>query len=451
MALKKVTRGVGTSFWFATLVCFFGSAFYFYDFFLQALPGVISFDLIRDLKISSFALGGLSSAYFLTYTPMQLVAGLMYDRYGPRILLGIMIAVCAIGAINFGLSTSVWMLVLGRILMGFASAFAFICALGLISRWFDKRLFSTLTGIVMSMSSVGAISAAIPLVSLVLHFGWRKTTIYVGFAGLILSVLVFLIVKDEPKYSKKSKSFINSKNNIMTPYKNQLNKELISEEFKRLKKVLKDKYTWIIGLYAFFMWAPMTIFTELWGIPYLSKVANLSYAQSNACIAIIWVSVGIFSPVIGLFSEICGKRLLPLRITAIIGFFSIIFILIFPHMPKPLLSLSLFCFGIAPTGAILSFAVVKDINKSNLGAAIGFNNMMIVLGGLIFQPLVGVFLDILGTSNPRNTLYNSYGEKLPIDLSFAYQISLIIIPICFLLGFIISLFFIKETHGNEYL
>ena len=53
---------------------------------------------------------------------MQLIAGLMYDRYGPRVLLTIMVAVCAIGAIVFGLASSIWMLVVGRMLMGLASA-----------------------------------------------------------------------------------------------------------------------------------------------------------------------------------------------------------------------------------------------------------------------------------------------------------------------------------------
>jgi sugar phosphate permease len=102
MSQNKITRGVDTKVWVAALVCFVGALFYFYDFFLQSLPGIISLRLISDLKIGAGALGLLSGAYFFTYTPMQLVAGLLYDRYGPRILLTIMISVCGIGAILFG-------------------------------------------------------------------------------------------------------------------------------------------------------------------------------------------------------------------------------------------------------------------------------------------------------------------------------------------------------------
>ena len=444
MTLKKVTRGVNTKFWFAALVCFFGSLFYFYDYFLQSLPGIISLNLITDLKIGAASLGLLSSAYFITYTPMQLIAGLMYDRYGPRFLLTIMVIVCSVGAIIFSFSNNIWPAAFGRLLMGFASAFAFICALGLISRWFDKRLFAPLTGMVMSLSAIGAISAAIPLSLLVEGFGWREATLITGLVGLVLSLLIFLIVRDEPVYSKNNKNNKNNKKfnkHVMTPYKNQSNKSLFIEELHRLLKVLKNKITWSIGLYGFFMWAPMAIFTELWGIPYLSQVAGLSITQSNAHIAIIWVAIGVFCPLVGLFSEILGNRLFLLRLTSIIGIVSIVLILLFPGMPSYLLWLCLFCFGIAPTGSILSFSVVKDINRENLGAAIGFNNMMVVMGGLFFQPLVGVLLENFGVSKTigNNIIYSH----------ISYQLSLIIIPICFIAGLIISWFFIRETYSGD--
>ena len=72
--------------------------------------------------------------------------------------------------------------------------------------------------------------------------------------------------------------------------------------------------------------------------------------------------------------------------------------------------------------------------------------MMVVLGGLIFQPLVGV-LELMSSDN----LHKGLKHGITTYSRFTYQISLIIIPICFLIGLVISLFFIKETHGNEYL
>ena len=94
-----------------------------------------------------------------------------------------------------------------------------------------------------------------------------------------------------------------------------------------------------------------------------------------------------------------------------------------------------------PTGAILSFAVVKDYNRDNLGAAIGFNNMMVVLGGAVFQPLVGELISMFWN-------FKAVGET-PVYTLANYQIGLSIVPLCFFAGFILSLIFIKETNCEQ--
>ena len=98
----------------------------------------------------------------------------------------------------------------------------------------------------------------------------------------------------------------------------------------------------------------------------------------------------------------------------------------------------LFCFGIGPAGAILSFAVVRDYNSKNLGVAIGFNNMLVVLGGAFFQPLVGVLLE---------SFWDHRLVSGSVVYSLAnYQLALMILPICFGIGLLFSLFVIKETN-----
>ena len=52
MPSNKITRGVNTKVSLAAIVCFVGALFYFYDFFLQSLPGIISLSLIRDFTFS---------------------------------------------------------------------------------------------------------------------------------------------------------------------------------------------------------------------------------------------------------------------------------------------------------------------------------------------------------------------------------------------------------------
>jgi MFS family permease len=102
----------------------------------------------------------------------------------------------------------------------------------------------------------------------------------------------------------------------------------------------------------------------------------------------------------------------------------------------------LFLFGTAASGQSLSFGLVKDQSHPRVvGTAIGFNNMAVVAGGAIFQPLVGVLLD-----------WNWKGEivgGVPVYSATNYRWALVILPICYLVGIIISTFFLKETYCHS--
>ena len=68
----------------------------------------------------------------------------------------------------------------------------------------------------------------------------------------------------------------------------------------------------------------------------------------------------------------------------------------------------------------------------------GFNNMAVVIGGAILQPLVGAILD--GTSN------GAMDHGVQVYTAASYEKALLIIPVIYLIGLIVSLAFIKETH-----
>ena len=87
----------------------------------------------------------------------------------------------------------------------------------------------------------------------------------------------------------------------------------------------------------------------------------------------------------------------------------------------------LFGIGVAGAGQILTFALVKDINRPAItSTAVALNNMGVVAGGVIFQPLVGFLLEVsqhAPVSNSNGTIV--YPES-------AYHFGLIMMPLCFL-------------------
>ena len=110
-----------------------------------------------------------------------------------------------------------------------------------------------------------------------------------------------------------------------------------------------------------------------------------------------------------------------------------------PEVPFWMACIFLFIMGVATAGQILTFALVKDNNRhSVIATAIGLNNMAVVIGGALFQPFVGYILDLFGSGQTLG--------KVPIYSVANYHIGLVVVPLCFLVGIIVSLFFIRETH-----
>ena len=161
---------------------------------------------------------------------------------------------------------------------------------------------------------------------------------------------------------------------------------------ERIKTVLKFKQTWAIGLYSLFVFAPIPAFAALWGVPFLMSVYHLPSALAGTACAMIWLGMGLGSLVAGWISERMGSRKKPLVVSAGIGVIATIMIL-YTHLSVTSLFVWLFLFGVGTSGQSLSFNVVNDqINPNIIGTAMGFNNLMIVISGALFQPLVGWLL-----------------------------------------------------------
>ncbi len=406
------------------IMCSLGAMFYLYEFVLQVSPSVMTSQLMRDLQLDAAGLGAMSAFYYYAYTPMQLPAGLLYDRFGPRILITIAVLICAAGACFFGLTHTIALASVGRFFMGIGSAFSFIGALILIARWFPAKQFAFLAGIVQLMSSIGAIAGQAPLAMAINTWGWRHTILWTSAIGLLLSILIWVVVRDAPADEVIKKT---------APQKGEL---------KRLYQVCGNRQTWFCGIYTFASWAPITAFAALWGVPFLATKYGISIQAASASCAMIWLGIGLASPAIGWWSDNIGKRNKPLTIAALIGIVAITAIIYMPVLPMPVLYGLLFFLGVAASGQALSFAVVKDNNPRNaVGTAIGFNNMATVAGGALFQPLVGLMLH-----------FNWLGKVqagVPVYSVHNYHIAFSVVPLCYVLAAVMSYFFIRETHCHS--
>ncbi|MFA5960363.1 MAG: MFS transporter [Tatlockia sp.] len=409
----------------AYVVFLLSATFYLYEFVLQVAPSVMAESMMKTFHVSAAGFGVISAFYFYAYAPMQLPAGILFDRYGPRKLMTYALILCAIGSFFFASTDSLWTAAMGRFLIGIASAFSFIGVLVLVSRWFPPQQFALLAGIAQLMSSVGAMFGEMPLAALINQVGWRYASFILSLVGLCLAALIWCVIRDYPHQHMQS------------PPKRQF-----KEEWQRLLSVCHRSYTWIIGAYAFTIWTPIAVFAALWGVPYLQQKYQVSVLVASGLCSMIWLGVGTGSPFLGWVSDRFYSRRLALTISSLFGLGATLVLLYLPNVSLSWMYIVLFFFGFGAGGQTVTFAVVKDNNPPELvGTASGFNNLSVLLGGAIFQPLVGVIL--------HNMDGWSVSGGVPVYSVQSYNVALVVLPCCYFLSLIVSLLFLKESHpGN---
>lgn len=409
----------------AYVIFFLAASFYLYEYVLQVAPSVMAGPMMQAFHVTAQGFGIVSAFYFYAYAPMQLPAGILFDRYGPRRLMTFALILCALGSFFFASTDQLFTASLGRFFIGVGSAFSFIGLLVLLSRWFPPNHFAVLAGVAQLMSSVGAIFGEVPLALLVEQVGWRQASFILSAIGLVLAGFMWSIIRDYPVAPTH-----------LPP------KPRLRDEWKRLMSVCGRRSTWIIGAYAFSIWTPIAVFGSLWGVPYLQQRFGISLLSASGLCSMIWLGIGVGSPFLGWLSDKCGSRKLSLIVSAVCGLSASWFLLYSPTVSVPMMYFILFVFGFGAGGQTVSFAVINDTVPHELvGTASGFNNLSVLIGGAIFQPLVGVMLDRYGDSR-------LIGETVHYSVE-SYQHALLVIPVCFVMAIFIASFVLKETHPNR--
>lgn len=409
----------------AYIIFFLAASFYMYEFILQVAPSVMADPMMKTFQVTAEGFGLISAFYFYAYAPMQLPAGVLFDRYGPRKLMTCALLLCAAGSFFFASTESVLTASIGRFLIGIGSAFSFIGVLVLLSRWFPPQHFAILAGIAQAMSSLGAMFGEMPLAALVGIVGWRQASFILAAIGFLLALLLWTFIRDYPDQATQSSPT-----------------QRFRDELTRLREVCGRSYTWVTGVYAFTIWTPIAVFAALWGVPFLEEKYQVSVVTASGLCSMVWLGIGLGSPLLGWLSDRVQSRRLSLGISAFLGLTATTLILYVPGISIGWMYLILFILGLGAGGQTVSFAVVKDNNPAHLvGTASGFNNLSVLIGGAVFQPLVGVLL--------HNSDAWRMVEGIHVYTVSSYQQALVVMPICYTISLTVVLFFLKESHpGN---
>jgi len=418
-----VKRLIKSSAVHAWLIWSLSAFFMFYKNAIEVSLSVMTGELMSEFSINGTQLGSLAASYFYAYLIMQIPAGFLIDRFGPKKITTISIAFCGIGSILFAHATGLTSASIGRFLTGVGASFAAINCIKLITNWFPTSRVAFMTGLMMTVGMLGAVGGQAPLSYLIHQEGWRLSIQGIGFFGIALSVLFFLCVENHPR----------NKEVHVAPQ----NMKFLSA----VKQVVSNKTGWLLSLYSGLAFAPVLVFGGLWGVPFLVSFYSLSPTQASHSVSLIFIGFAIGAPLSGWFSDWMKSRLIVMRAGTWISLVTILLILYTPPISVNILNGLLLLFGASISGFLVCFTMIREINKPILAAtAIGFMNAFDAFFGAISEPLSGFILDL----NWTGELFNG----APIFTLQAYKIALSILPL-YLIGAVISLRFMKETYKKE--
>lgn len=419
----------------AWLICGLGALFYAYEYLLRITPSVMEVALREHFNLSATGFGFLSAFYYYAYVPMQLPVGLLMDRFGPRRLLTIACAICVLGTWMFAGTSIISLAAAGRFLVGFGSAFAFVGVLKLATIWLPEDKLGMVAGMASALGTMGAMLGDNMLGRMVHWIGWQQTVNYTALFGLGLIVVLWFGIHDRKRHIEEDGGTVNT----------------FQRAFLDLKIIAANKQIWINGMYGCLVYLPTTVFAELWGIPYLRHAHQLTASGAEVANSFLFLGFMLGAPTMGFISDKLRRRKLPMFMGAIFAAVVMMVILYVPGLTERNLCVLMFILGLLYSVQAIVFAVGRELSPQEAaGTAIAMTNMLVMIGAMFLQPVVGRLLDWSYRGHHSTELLGQVLDAEHIRQLYTahdYQVALSIIPIGILIAAILT-FFLKETHAH---
>lgn len=344
--------------------------FYCYQFMLRSSPSIMADDLMAAFQIDACTLGILTGCYYYTYSAFQLPGGALMDTFKPRRVLTVATIICSTGTLLFSMADSLYIAAFGRALIGAGSAMGFLSCFKIGSLWFPSHRLPLIVGLTVLLGTIGGVSAGYPLAWLLSIYGWRHTLCLISFLGFALAILAWMVVRDTPPEDLE-KEILKShgETQIHLPQ---------TTLWASIMEVLRKPQSWLIGMYGFLMYIPLSGVTDIWGPPFLMTSYNLDKSMAGAINSALYIGLGLGSTS---FPFLCN-HIKAYKPTVFISAFGSLVMLSAVYyvsdMPLWLLTSCLFLAGFFLGGQFLAFSMTSALNPlSASGTAGGFHNMIL--------------------------------------------------------------------------
>ena len=369
--------------------------------------------LRKEFAMTNTEAGGLVSLFLIAYGLAQLPSAWLLSRFGIRKVFTISMILTSIATGLTGMVSSLLALKLCRLALGVAEGPLPIGVTSTINNWFPAREKGTATGIFLSSVKFGPVITPILGAAIIAAWGWKEVFILFAIPGILLSVLWYFLVANQPSESR----FVNSAELARITEdgggKNSRSQGAASRPIPWLDKLIRVRdekvldttggvlKSWNIIGCALGYCCQLGISSVLlaWIPTYLLTVKNFSVMNMGFVAAAPWVGAVVGNILGGLFADrVLDKRRKPGMLISAASTAVMMYVLINAPADPVTYGFLLFLTGILLSIGYSAYMVypMAFVSKEKFPTANAVVNMGGQLGGAATPWIVGMLLDSLG-------------------------------------------------------
>lgn len=330
---------------------------------------------VADLGLTYAAAGALQTAYFWTYAAAQIPVGIVADRWGPRRVMLLSMAVLAVGALAFAATGTYGQSVAARMLVGLGAAAVWVPGMRLVSEWFPGGERGRATGLMSAGGGAGGTLGLVLVPWAASAWGWRAAYGVTAAPALVTLGLVALLVRSAP---------------AATPP--------VPRAAAGVGRVLGSRALWPLNLSVFLSYGGY--FSFLTFLPaFLVRRLGLSEPEAGLVTGLITAGTIVSWPLAGALSDrLRRRRPIYLASQSASALACVVFGLGAPHLGALGAAAVALATGFAVGGLILPFVMIVEMYPPELAAtAAGVTNAACFAGAIALPIVLGRIVDVTGS------------------------------------------------------
>lgn len=344
--------------------------------------GVAGLDAAERFHTGPGALSSFVLLQLVIYAAMQIPAGVLLDRFGPKAMIATGVTVLSAAQLTLALTHSLPIAIGSYGAVGFGDAFIFISVIRLLPNWFAPERVPLLTQLTGICGQFGQLLSAVPFLAILLRGGWTAAYLSTAALGVLAVTLMLALGRDAPEG---------------TP---------IALQSRSFRTVFGDvKAVWSrpgtkLGFFTH-MGTPFSanVFTLMWGVPYLTTAQGLSRGLAGASLTLSVVTFVVVGLLVGTLSARRPQHRETVVLTMIALTALVWTVLLALRSPAPhwLMAVLIVVISAGQPVSILAFDFARTFNPpAALGTAQGMVNTGGFIATLLVMQAMGIVIALAG-------------------------------------------------------